>query len=1465
MKELLDKVIIRVLIKGKFKGSGVILKNAHTGEVFVLTASHCLFGKKGKGTTTIEQVSIEIYENLSGRYRRYGLSKKDTLYYTKVNHGDTAMISIGNKQIAKLELPPISFLKFDRQSTDVFFKGFPQINDNEIGETLRPKVDFTDSDRHVIRGRYQTEFGGNNSSDYNLEGFSGSGLFEEVNGKLGLIGIVTDIRPDGRVVTCSTPKRILEKSKFKITYTDAALERLVPDDLFVRVNDRAIKALGPRYSPKFTFRTPLFEIFDSLAGGDIFLLEYQQQRAKFAEYFELYLSTRTSLSAQDYLEITNFKLDLDIEKYPFENLGELIEEFDNLVGGLLSKLKKIDKALDQEVLDELFSHIYNLGYIISNSVSYDKAFEETRKDNAFIDFAKAASAVWGNSERYWNYFKGQSFDLYHRKVLFVEGKAGTGKSHMLADIVESRKAVGERSLFFLGQDFTGTIDPLEQMIKLMGLEAEPEEFLKCLDKKAKLSKSRIMLMIDAINEGAGLVLWKRHLNDLVEKFSSYENLALVLTYRSTYEQAIFARLPHEYLVVTAQGFNGYENEAMHSFFNHYKIKQALHPVLSSEFSNPLFLTLLCKGLKHEPRGFNLRGIQGIGRVFDSYINLTNEKLGEENKYRWYKLNLVRKVLASVIARMAENQSMELSYEDAHQLIQYTISGFLAKIGFLEDLISENIFIETLGGERYDGELNVNFAYQRVGDHLLASYLLSIMEGDIKHAFKKDGVFYSYFKDDDAILANKGLLEALSIKIPQTLGKELFDVVPSLKYNLHAFTAFLESLSWRDSLIDQNYLFGYFKAIFRTHKPLLSVFWAAAVNQSAQVQTSLNGALLHKCLRSLTMAHRDATWTHYINSAFEPNSTVERLISWAWKDELHSETSEDAFLLTGCTMLWFLTSTNRSLRDNSTKALINLFHQRIPVYIRLMRAFKDVDDPYVVQRVYAIAYGCAIRTGNTEALDQLAKYVYSVFFEKAEVLPDILTRDYARGIIEYALTKNLCTDLNPKKFRPPYKSTFPSRLPTNATIEKRRVDYKDPKYKTGDYGISSLMDSMVTEYGRGISRYGDFGRYTFESALTYWVGARVSANRLSNLAIKWILDDFGYDANIHGEIDAAGKRGNTTERLGKKYQWIALHRILALVADNKTYYSDRRSARQKSIYNGPWQPMVRDIDPTYLNPYGQPKLPVIQWAEPKKYNNWQKNLKSWIAETADLPKVGTLIELTDSFGEKWLSLENSPRWVEPGDEKDYQKIKPEIWYQIRSYLVEKKDYKRVVKWAKKQSFDGRWMPESQSRYQMFNREYYWSPAADTFSMPEFEDGEWSAIRKGSFNAQVGVTTKLHNWDEQHDSSFEGNNSMYKPSRKLFDLLQLEYGRVDGQLVDAEGNMICFDPSVANANVGNLLVKKKILEKVLRNNELCIFWTVLGEKRVLGRYDKDEYPGTLHISQIVHYSKKTMKIHSRIKKK
>src|SRR5207244_9653298 len=95
-------------------------------------------------------------------------------------------------------------------------------------------------------------------------------------------------------------------------------------------------------------------------------------------------------------------------------------------------------------------------------------------------------------------------------------------------------------------------------------------------------------------------------------------------------------------------------------------------------------------------------------------------------------------------------------------------------------------------------------------------------------------------------------------------------------------------------------------------------------------------------------------------------------------------------------------------------------------------YLDVNDCYVVERLLAVSYGCAMRSRENDKIAVLAKMVYDRLFRNGSPPPHILLRDYARGVIEVALHRELGLEIDEKNIRPPYKSTW---TPPSSTADE----------------------------------------------------------------------------------------------------------------------------------------------------------------------------------------------------------------------------------------------------------------------------------------------------------------------------------------------------------------------------------------------------------------------------------------------
>lgn len=601
----------------------------------------------------------------------------------------------------------------------------------------------------------------------------------------------------------------------------------------------------------------------------------------------------------------------------------------------------------------------------------------------------------------------------------------------------------------------------------------------------------------------------------------------------------------------------------------------------------------------------------------------------------------------------------------------------------------------------------------------------------------------------------------------------------------------------------------------------------------------------------SMTDRDAMWTTYLHDKDEEISAMQRLVDWALLNDDKRYLSDQSRLLAAKAIAWLSTSTNIRFRDNATKALACLLQNKIIIIRDLLLDFDNVNDPYVYERILAAAYGAVLNSENLNGLGELSEHIFNTIFQQDEVYPNILIRDYARNIIEYAIYKNVFTLENSKSIRPPYKSHFPDSFPNNEEIDTYEYDYKLQDSKNY-WGQNAILSSMVTEYGRGIGSYGDFGRYTFQSNLHSWE-YKFDTNDLSNYACRLIFEKYGYDVKQHGDFDNCASQGdrhtNKKERIGKKYQWLALYEVLARVSDNFKMEEGWGDSKKYYWYQGTWELYVRNIDPTVIIRLNTTH-PVF--SNPRPYNDWKDANQEWLINFDNLPEVKTIIEVNDIDGNDWLVLQIYPSWSEdvPIGYEQHEHPHKHLWYQIRSYFIQEDQADKFITWAKKQHLMGRRFPESSSQYKVFSREYYWSPAYQFFDDPYYGRNQWQEVNEQSHRekiiGEIMVTTEEHNWETGSDSE---KTSYLAPREILFKKLNLQYSHQIGEWLNEQGELVCLDPSVNRNGDYSLAIRKNELLRFLSENNLRLFWTCLGKKQILGAsYHENKYSEWLEFSGV-----------------
>ncbi len=1307
----------------------------------------------------------------------------------------------------------------------------------------------------------------------------------------------------------------------------------------------SIDDLGKRYTPELNVKLEVSEIFEGLGRTEDF-------KRKVTKHFDQFLiKGKKVLEKQPEVKdsIENLENHFDeiftlFQNTDFQGTRLLpIEEFESLLNSIQVSVQEIynyyiaeEKKLQKDKNDYQYYHKH--GY-------------ELRKIREFEH----------ELSNFTNLIHGYIFKVANNPFLLLDGEAGIGKSHLIGDTISRRIDKDYESVFLLGQHFVTEEDPWTQVFKRLQINSKAEDFLGKLNQRAKESGRRIVLFIDAINEGKGNYFWSSFVRSFINVIKKYEWLGLVLTIRTSYKNFIFPEEEMADLKIVEHhhyGFRNIEYEASKLFFDNFKIELPNVPLLHPEFQNPLFLKLFCEGINKAGLTRIPDGLQGITSIINFFVKNVNDVLSKPKRVGYSNsLNLVQKSIYTLIKYKIDNHLRYVPYELAYRVIDESISSLIDKKGFIDELIVEGVLSKNLfWKEENSHEEGVYLAYERFEDHLTVQYLLE-QYPELEKELKEGGQLHSYVKDEHAIYMYKGLIEAFSIQVPEKNGHEFFALIPDIKDKHPIVESFVESLLWRkvETINEEskNYVNEYVFSYQDTH----DLFWETIFAVTAIPDHFFNARFLHNHLMRFSLAERDSNWTQLLKYRYNDDSSVKRLIDWAWVQTDKSHISDESIMLTSITLAWFHTSTNRKLRDCSTKALICLLQNRIEVLLGIMKMFEEVNDPYIYERLFAVAYGCALRTRQKEKLAELSEYIFKTIFNNPQgVIPHILLRDYARGVIEYVNYLDIELSFELSKVRPPYPSIWTDQIPSFDELKEKYdneeyyhlwssiMGYGDfSRYIIGtnsnhsDWSSIRLGETIINRkqvYEEFKSRLTteqleilnsmepDFSKASFESLISDKLNAELDnlnddelieiayelqdnttdqRNKLKRLLsqeskkeyeknIEPYLDSYnsitnkiesfdleiaqriifskvielGWTPKLHLEFDkeiGTGRGRATTphERIGKKYQWIAYHEYMALLADNFIKI-DSWGDNEVKPYDGPWDPYFRDIDPTMLiNKTGNydDEQPQKFWWINNEIFNWDCTNEAWVKDHTVLPTFENILQVKDDNGEEWLILEGYPSWSEPkkiGEEK-WDHPHKELWCQIRSYILKHDEFNSFKDWAVKQNYMGRWMPESSDRYEMFSREYFWSPAQKYF-MTEYSGGnEWTEIhdnKSGEYIAKVNVTAQGFLWEEEFDNSKEETISFLKPSSVIYKGMGFKYGQKEGEFMDSSNELQCFAANVYHDSKSYLLVKKAPLLKFLQENNLKIVWTILGEKQIIGgRSFDNNYPGRLEISGAYYF--------------
>lgn len=951
------------------------------------------------------------------------------------------------------------------------------------------------------------------------------------------------------------------------------------------------------------------------------------------------------------------------------------------------------------------------------------------------------------------------------RSLLLVGQAGIGKTHSIVSAARRRLERGGYSLVVFGDDFGGA-EPWEVIRSKFGFGSDVAraELFECLQACADNTGLPFVVYIDALNESPRDARWKNKLPELLAQCAPYPGLKVCVSTRDTYRNLVVdARFPG--YAFEHSGFSGHEFEAVEAFATHYGLDAEITPLFSPELANPLFLHLACRTLRDEGSTSLDVSLRGFSTLLESHLKHCDGLVRSRLAYTNPK-NLVRAAMLRLSEVLTRNLPKERTWEACTAELSAIVGTEIPAESLLKELEHEGLVILS-AGER--DTWFVRLGYQRYGDTLTASSIVERLTGP--HGLDASSLamqLAAFTPEDD------GVLEALAAVLPEKADIEITEPSLGLDSAL-AHRLFVRSMPWR-SLDSVPYgVDAHVYGALRTPdlwRDVYDMFFRVSLIPRHRLNAS---NWLSPFLRNAPLVDRDAFLSVAAFKSFDNKGAVWALINAALRASVHRWPAESRELAV-VALAWLTSVADRRVRDLSAKALARLLASQPDLGRRLTEEFQGCDDDYILESIALAVYSaCLLERHRAVEFVPALEGLLSPTFDS----PNVLVRDSVR-LLGQLIGRDKLDATTMKRL-----DAFPSKVPT-CVIWPTLPDAKPL------LDLERLPTNMEL-WGSGLLP--DFWRYQVESKIGDF-DLKAAGITQENIAC-WLMVEvlrLGYpgtnqcglrtDRAISGEFGNGRGRKGYADRLGKKYYWVLLHRLLGLLADNvqpKTSHSGHKVGAAHL-----WSVDVRKVDLTDIRDitparaYPDEVIQGPRYAFPDRAGD----IKQWVRTDDFTPHCDCIVRTSDA-GAEWVALSLSARDSDlpPGERS---------W--TDSYLGVDVHYTSLFVMGRLPAFGpnskGREAFESQGAhcYRGYLAEY---PDGPVFKQAAYE-GDLYRGPDGMDFAEVGL---LRGGEWEYDYSYttpERPESLHVPCQDLVTRLELVWDRQRGW-VDRNGELIAFEVS------------------------------------------------------------------------
>lgn len=1036
-----------------------------------------------------------------------------------------------------------------------------------------------------------------------------------------------------------------------------------------------------------------------------------------------------------------------------------------------------------------------------------------------------------------------------QSILILKGQAGSGKSHLFANLARSILDEGRPCLLLIGERFASNKTLTSQITDLVDWRWSMHDLLACMSAQAAVCKRPAVLMIDAINESPERGLWRRELTSLLTLMDEFPQVKLIVSCRSDCLDSSFPRgLLTESNTITHHGFDLDFNAAVQAYFDGYKVVTQQFPTMNAEFRNPLFLKTLCEAFQGKTLPL---GSLSFVQVLAEWENRISEDI--ERKIDCSH-STTKRAVNEIISLIGKSGAKQISAEIVESICKKHFPVYKASTSLYRFLNSEGLLqeIETPSGHQ------VRLQYERFSDIRIAQVCLQGVSSKPQwmELWKTD-ILPNLLEAKSLSLFASPQLFAYALLLPEQCDVELvespvlFAIHEKLSYadaKETIWTAWLDSLAWRVIKPTNTKVVRFFLQWANYQPDNLDVL-ARLIEFSCVPAHPLNADFLHERLVSWDLPLRETTWTIPLAHENPTGNSGESVISpfIQWVESSIGKATEEQVRLAVTVLIWLTSSTNRKLRKIATDTAIRSLvgSGSGDVCLRLLDQFWDVNDPYVKERLLATMAG-VVPYLDKNASTQIADYVFKKFWNREDIEPHILQREYAAFIVRYACAKGILNDNYLKKI-------------DKGIQKKKPVVWSEEQVQQYELktGYEWIRHSLTPEE---MGHYGDFGRYEMGSAVHHFVDNDRADSETSGLgrgrgehdarfARRYIwqrIIELGWTPELYSDFERSLRYAGRTnseekiERISKKYQWIGLHEYLGLLSDSllfKNWGDDCYPLR------GAWELSVKDYVPDEA---------LVNWdaaeADPISVEDW-RNLENPIVTKDTIEEKAAWVGSAFLPFEPYLSItDREQKWIVLHTHLDFdeelgfgidqfESAQMSQWIDIRAFLIPKEKLKSKLKILQRIDFYGDGIDIPSIR-QCGISEYPWHPLFAEVDESCRNNETWTRSANQSFFLPVCAISN----DVKTIPLLAP--SLYKEMSAVLDI-PLSAPRLNTQgeveIISDNGRTV-FKGSIYKS--GTFIVDKELMIRYLKASGYTLVWCVLSEKSA--------WDGSNHAGGIAHQS-------------